>query len=228
MISQAPLKQKILDRFPQLATASEPFLKTFFESAVHARLPIQQTLASEGQACEQLALVLDGRARVYKLADSGREITLYRVLPGESCVLTASCVMSEANFPAIATTESPLEAIIVPANKARLWMTESPAWSRFVFGLISRRLADVISVLEEVAFQRMDVRIAGYLLAQANHQYRLKTTHSEIAAELGSSREVVSRVLKDMEGRGLLHVTRGEIELLDMDSLRKLRAYPVA
>lgn len=224
MITQPDLKQHILKAFPVLKGAGDTFLKTFFETAVHMHLPAQQTLASEGQACEQLALLLNGQARVYKLAGSGREITLYRIMPGESCVLTASCVMSDTHFPAIAVTEGDVEALVIPAEKARLWMSQSPAWSSFVFGLISRRLSDVITVLEEVAFQRLDVRIAGHLLTLADVTYRLKTTHSEIAAELGTSREVISRVLKDLEGRGLLHVSRGEIELLDMDGLRNLRA----
>lgn len=218
--------QRIINAFPALEAGGEAFRKAFFENAVLANLPPGQGIAGEGQACTQLALVLSGRARVYKLADSGREITLYRIKEGESCVLTASCIMSDNRFPAIAETETAVEAIIVPADKARAWMHTSPAWSAFIFSLISRRLADVIMVLEEVAFQRMDTRIAGYLMAliDQGRNSPLHLTHHQIAADLGSSREVVSRVLKDLEGRGLVKVARGEIALIDPEGLNTLRA----
>jgi len=178
-------------------------------------------IASEGSECGQLALVLSGTVRVYKLAESGREITLYRIGHGDSCVLTASCIMSDTPFPAIAETETDVEALIIPSLQAAEWMSESKPWSAFIFGLISRRLADVISVLENVAFLRMDARIAAYLIAITSQQGTVvNITHHEIAADLGSTREVVSRILKGFEEKGLLLGTRGKITINDLPGLQ--------
>ncbi|WP_078486100.1 Crp/Fnr family transcriptional regulator [Solemya velesiana gill symbiont] len=177
-------------------------------------------ICDEGSRCSHLTLVISGTARVYKLGENGREITLYRVDPGESCILTASCILSNQPFPAFAVSESPMEAALIPAPEVNQWLAYSEAWRQYVFGLISRRLSNIINVVEEVVFRRMDRRIADYLLKRvSNDEERLQITHQEIASDLGTSGEVVSRILKDLETSELIHTTRGTIEITDITGL---------
>ena len=206
--------------FGFLDQPGDPVYQRFLQSASLARLDQGAYVCHEGHACGGLALVTRGTARVYKLGESGREITLYRVGPGESCILTASCILSDQPFPAFAMCETDVEAAVVPANEVVRWLSESPAWRDYVFGLVSRRLAEVISVVEEVVFRRMDRRIADYLHERLpGHGGAVRATHQQIASDLGTSREVVSRILKELEGDALIRIGRGEIELLDADGL---------
>ena len=223
MIESTEQQQRLIQRFPLLVDSSAEFRETFFRSATLVRIPAAHTIASEGSECGQLALVLSGTVRVYKLAESGREITLYRISSGDSCVLTASCIMSDTPFPAIAETEVDVEALIIPSRQASEWMSGSKPWSAFIFGLISRRLADVITVLENVAFLRMDERIAAYLIAIASQGATVNITHHEIAADLGTTREVVSRILKGFDDKGLVEGARGKLTINDLQGLQAYR-----
>jgi len=221
MISDEALRLRIRERFPFLRNASAEFEQDFFRHARYARLDSGQFVCREGAQCSHLALLLTGSARVYKLGETGREITLYRVESGQSCILTASCIVSDLPFPAFAVTETPVEAAVVsPADLTR-WIAQSPQWRAYVFGLIAGRLDDIITVVEEVAFQRMDQRIAAWLLQQEPDEPhgRLRVTHQKIASDLGSSREVVTRILKELEARGLLETARGSIRILDRNVL---------
>jgi CRP/FNR family transcriptional regulator len=166
--------------------------------------------------------VLDGTARVYKLGENGREITLYRIGHGESCILTASCIISHAEFPAFAVCEEAVEAVVIPANEIRQWIAQSAIWRNYVFGLVAQRMGDIISLVEEVVFRRMDRRIADYLLQRFKpKQSKIEITHQMIASDLGTSREVVSRILKDFESQGLILVARGAVELLSETLLQE-------
>jgi CRP/FNR family transcriptional regulator len=209
-------------RFPDIA-ADGRLMQELSAVGLAAHLTRGQSICHEGDACSQLALLTSGAARVFKLAESGREITLYRVEPGECCILTASCMLSGRAFPANAVVESDLEAVLVPEPQLLKWMTTSGSWRHFLWSLLAGRLGDVISLVEEVAFRRMDERLAEYLAEYALHRGPvLQATHGQIAADLGTSREVVSRVLKDFELRGLLQLSRGRIELSDPQALRAL------
>ncbi len=222
MITNSDQQTRLIQNFPFLANASNEFQRIFFDAATQVHIPEGHTIADEGSECAQLALVLSGQVRVFKLAPKGREITLYRIDKGDSCILTASCLMSDTPFPAIAMAETELDAIVIPAQYARTWMTQYKSWGSFVFGLVSKRLAEVITVLESVTFHRMDVRIAAYLLAKADSDGTLKTTHHEIAADLGTSREVVSRTLKEFDKHDWISMGRGELTIRDADQLKIL------
>ena len=217
MITEQLLINRISETFPFLHDAEPQFRRRFFQRASIASLPEGQQICNEGAECGSLALLLDGRARVYKLGESGREITLYRLGVGESCILTASCILSHVPFPAFAVGETAIEAVIIPVVDVNRWMGESAAWRGYLFSLISGRFADVISMVEEVAFRRVDRRIATLLLRRTAESGgdEIAVTHQEIASDLGSSREVVSRILKDFEITGHLKVSRGHIKLLD-------------
>ncbi|MDH3355641.1 MAG: Crp/Fnr family transcriptional regulator, partial [Chromatiales bacterium] len=182
----------------------------------YVKLSPGQHICMEGSQCSHLALVLNGSARVYKLGESGKEITLYRVDAGESCVLTLSCIVSGKLFPAFAISETDIEAILIPSSNVANWMNQQPVWRDYAWSLIANRLADVISLVEEITFKRMDERLVHYLEQQRQqHGAQLTITHQQIAADLGTSREVISRLLKDLQQSGQLTLGRGQIILIN-------------
>ena len=212
MISSS-LTEQFAKTYPQLA-ADDALFSELCQFGDYVKLPPGQHICMEGSHCSSLALVLSGTARVYKLGESGKEITLYRVEAGESCVLTLSCIASGKSFPAFAISETDVEAIVIPTSKVRSWMEQQPSWRDYAWNLIASRLADVISLVDEITFKRMDERLAHYLKQQRQqHGERLTITHQQIAADLGTSREVISRLLKDLQQRGELRLGRGQIVL---------------
>jgi CRP/FNR family transcriptional regulator len=214
---------RLIEAFPFLGKGDEALRREIMENASIVRIPQGEYIFFEGDKCIQLALVIKGTVRVYKSTESGHEITLYRLGRGDSCILTASCIYADSNFPAVVVTEDDVEAAVVPAPVFRRWVDEYPAWRDYLFSLLSRRLADVIATVEEVAFRRMDVRIAEFLLGnRVDTSQRVVKTHQEIARELGTSREVVSRILKHMELKKIVALHRGYIEITDAGQLKKI------
>ena len=221
MISDLRQRQRIFDRFPFLERASAAFRDEFCDRVSLVQLPAGHLICHDGSPCALLPLVIAGTGRVYKLGEQGREITLYRVEPGQSCVVTASCILSGQTFPAFAECETEVEAIVARPAEVRRWMALSEPWREYIFGLIASRLQEVFGVLDAVLFQRLDRRLIAFLLSQqtAAPESAIRMTHQALAVELGSSREVISRVLKGLEEQGLLRTTRGLIELLDLPGL---------
>lgn len=226
MISDLDQINRITHSFGFLQQDPEGLAPLFFARGNLIRLRKGEAICHQGMRCSQLALVLSGLARVFKLSESGREITLYRIGRGQSCILTASCIISSSPFPAIAVCEEDLEAVAISTLDVERWLHEFAAWRRYLFGMISERLSDVITIVEEVAFKRVDRRIAAYLLscAQTSATGVVRTTHQEIASELGTSREVVSRILKDLENQGCISVSRGVVRLLQTQTLQSKAA----
>lgn len=174
---------------------------------------------NEGDQCGAIAILMSGTVRVYKIGETGREITLYRFGDGESCILTANCILSQQQFPAIATVERDAEALMIGASDFREWVDTFPPWRAYVFDLLSRRLSTVMAIVDEVAFRRMDVRIAALLLQRMRGAGPIKLTHQEIAAELGTSREVVSRMLEAFAAENLIETGRGTVTVHDVERL---------
>lgn len=209
--------------FPFLKQASQKSQNLLREYGMMKSLQRGDAISSEGDACHFIAFVLSGKARVYKVSKTGREITLYHIGAGESCILTMSCILSKTAFPAFACAEEPTQAMLLPSKVFEELIASDAEWRNYAFGLLAKRLSAVMTVVEEVAFRRVDERLAEYLLAQAATKKgapHLALTHEKIAAELGTSREVVSRLLKDFESEGLLQAQRARIRLLDEARLR--------
>ena len=211
--------EKLPDNIPLLSNAPDDFRNELLQQASIARLPSGTTICHQGNQCQQLPILLSGQARVFKLSQTGKEITLYRIVAGESCVLTASCIMSDISFPAIAETDEEKGGLLVPAGAVTDWFEKYPVWRQFIFQMVSRRLDNILTVIEEVAFQRMDIRLSNYLNSAAHDEDCIKTTHQQIADELGTAREVVTRLLKDLEADGKIELQRGMIRILDRDKL---------
>jgi CRP/FNR family transcriptional regulator, anaerobic regulatory protein len=202
----------LLESFPFLKTIPQASREAFLAQAVHKSLEHKQVLVRDGTECGYLPFVLEGTLRVFKTSESGREITLYRIERGESCVLTATCILNGTSFPAIAEAEGKTEVLLSPSRLLMGFVDKHAEWRRFVFGLYSKRLDNVLSLVDQVAFQHIDERIAGYLLKHAvGSDGAVTTTHGEIASELGTSREVVTRILRDFEAAGMIETMRGRI-----------------
>lgn len=211
---------RITRAMPFLQRADTGLEREFRQSAAYVRVPVGMDVFVEGDRTDAIALLISGVVRVYKIGDTGRQITLYRFGLGESCVLTANAILSRQTFPAIATVEKEAEAVMVPADVFREWVRRSDLWREFVFDLFSQRLASVMLLVDEVVFRRMDRRVAALLNERASHRNPMAITHAEIAAELGSSREVISRLLEDFVEEGALQLGRGSIEVLDFELLK--------
>jgi len=156
---------------------------------------------------------------VRKYAPNGREIVLYRVSGGQSCVLTTSCLIDHETYSAEGITETPVMAAAIPRATFEYMLETSPVFSRYVLSIYSSRISDLMMLVEEIAFRKMDARLADYLVQMSIKGPIIHATHSEIAGELGTVREVVSRLLKDFEHRGCCKLRRGQIEVMDVEQL---------
>lgn len=209
-----------LKLFPDLL-ALEPESKALL--ARYARIieaPVGTIGYREGMPCGAYVLRLAGQSRVYKMSSSGREILLYRVGSGETCVLTTTCLLGNSDYPASTIVEEAIRDVIVPAAAFNQLMIESRVFRRFVMQNYGALISDLIVLLDEVAFHNLDARLAKLLLEEPSAQ--INRTHQQLAAELGTAREVVSRQLKRFEQKGWVTLGRGHVEILDRAALEKL------
>lgn len=209
-------------RFPALAGLNDPAWHAVVEESRVVHVPAGTVVFHDGDPCRHYLLVLDGSVRVQKTALSGREITLYRVESGQSCVLTTSCLLSGDAYPAEGITETEVTAVSIPIAAFERGLAGSRGFREFVFAAYGRRIANLIVLVEAIAFQRLDHRVAEHLVRRCGSHGELVTTHQAVAAELGTAREVVSRQLKEFERRGWIALQRGRIRLLDSAALSAL------
>lgn len=208
--------------FPALADLEPDAAARLAVAADRVRLPSGAAAFRPGDACSAYLMVLDGTVKVATTAESGREIVLYRVGRGETCVLTTSCLMSAADYEAEGLAETQVTALALPAVAFRDLLTESRVFRDFVFSSFGTRLTGLLALIQEVAFQRIDRRLARLLLSRGRGGEAIAATHQDLAVELGSAREVISRQLKEFERRGVVSLTRGHIRLVDADALARL------
>ena len=171
---------------------------------------------------DSLFFLFEGTIRVSQTSENGRDIVLYRVDAGESCVLTTACMLAEEAYNAEGVAETDIIAIVLPRLSFDALVAEEPAFRSFVFAAYSRRLIDLLRVVDDVAFGRIDVRLADRLLTLAGGDKEIAATHAQIASELGTAREVISRVLHDFQKRGFIAQSRGRIAVMDKSALRAL------
>jgi CRP/FNR family transcriptional regulator, anaerobic regulatory protein len=213
-------RDPIARTFPFLASLPARARDQILASSVRKKLENKQVLVPQQGDCAWLPFVLQGTLRIYKTSPAGRELTLYRIERGESCILSATCILNGGTFPAVAEAEGPTEVLLTPARLLAELVEDNAAWRQYMFELYSRRLAEVLAVVEEVAFHHVDMRIAAHLLRHASSRGGVVTrTHGELADEIGTSREVVTRILKDLEVEGLIATARGRIRVLDAAGL---------
>jgi CRP/FNR family transcriptional regulator, anaerobic regulatory protein len=216
----------ILVTFDFYAAAPEHDRRTLRDAVVGAQLAEHAVFYREGEHCRDVGLVVRGDIRVFTTTPSGREVTLYHVRDRHPCLVNMLSVFLHRGAMASAVVEAPTEALLIRADVFRNLLTSSAALQRFVFETMAERMVDVMTLVEEVVVRRMDARLAAWLLRRFEESAEpvIAMTHEEIAAELGTAREVVSRLLKDFERKGSVHLSRARILLVD----RRLLAAPAA
>lgn len=208
-----------LSTFPDLLSLEDSAKALLAKHSRIVEAPIGTIGYSEGMPCNAYVMRLAGQSRVYKISSGGREILLYRVAAGETCVLTTTCLLGRSDYPASTIVEEPIRDVIVPAPIFHQLMVESSVFRRFVMENYGALISDLIVLLDEVAFHNLDARLAKLLLDEPGS--KISRTHQQIADELGTAREVVSRQLKRFENKGWVSLGRGYIEVLNKDALRK-------
>lgn len=206
--------------FPEFIKCGESAMDSLMESAALANLATGQQVFALGSRCENYLLLLKGAVNTQLLSENGRELLLYQVFPGDSCVLTTSCLLSGDVYPAEAFAQEETSAFAISSHGFYRCMERSAFFREFVFKNFSARLTNVIGKLGEVVFSGIDTRLSKELL-NADKEV-VKITHQELAAKLGSAREVVSRHLKQFEAKGWVSLNRGTVTIIDAVALKKL------
>lgn len=214
--------QRFWQAFPALAGLEDEARGKLARAAQPASLPKGAVLFRPGDVCRNYLMMIDGAVRVQMTAESGREIVLYRVARGETCILTTSCLMTRRDYGAEGVAESDCAALALDAGSFHDLLGCSALFRDFVFRSFGTRITGLLTLVEEVAFRRIDLRLARFLLDRAPGGGELELTHQVIAVELGTAREVVSRQLKEFERRGLVGLTRGRVAVVDPAGLEGL------
>ncbi len=216
------LKPRVLERFPVFAGLSAQEFAGAFAHATLIHAPQGTVLFDAKQPCRGFPLLLQGSVRVSKSTAHGREILLYQVDPGQACLLSGGCLLGHADYTATATAETEVTLVsLAPDDFHKLLLGYEP-FRRFVFGMYGERLSEVMELVEEVAFSRLDVRLAQLLIHRGPV---VETTHQKLAVDLGSVREIVSRLLRSFESRGWVRLEREKITVLDPKALAQLTSH---
>jgi CRP/FNR family transcriptional regulator, anaerobic regulatory protein len=211
---------ELADLYPVISELPSGMCRSALEQLQPMSVPAGVVIFDEHQPCQGFPLVLAGGIRVLKPAANGRELPLYRVLPGESCIITSSCLLGHSDYNARGITESETSLLLLPRPLFDEWLSQPP-FRNFVFHLFSERIAELMQLVEEVAFRKLDQRLAGLLLGKGRV---IHATHQQLADELASVREMVSRLLKNFAEQGLVRLSREQVEILDPAGLRRIAA----
>ena len=206
-----------LESFPPLLNLETNAREILSKTARIVEAPIGTIGYREGGACGAYVMRLAGQSRVYKMSAGGREILLYRVHAGETCVITTTCLLGNSNYPASTIVEEPIRDVIIPSAAFNQLMIDSKVFRTFVMTNYGALISDLIVLLDEVAFHSLDARLAKLLLDTGSAT--ISRTHQLMADELGTAREVVSRQLKRFEQKGWVQLGRGHVEISNRTKL---------
>lgn len=215
-------RAQFLKLYPALAGLPAGRLDALLQPQAVMQLPAGTQIFAEHQPCQGFPLLLAGSIKVIKLASSGRELMLYRVAPGGSCIISSSCLLGHTDYNARGIAETPLTLLALPVPVFASLMLEHAPFRDFVFHLFAERIGELMQLVEEVAFSRLDQRLAKLILARQDDV--LNVTHQQLADELGSVREIVSRLLKGFAAQGLVLLGREQLTVSDRAGLQKLAA----
>ncbi len=215
-------RAQFLKLYPALAGLPAGRLDALLQPQAVMQLPAGTQVFAEHQPCQGFPLLLAGSIKVIKLASSGRELMLYRVAPGGSCIISSSCLLGHTDYNARGIAETPLTLLALPVPVFASLMLEHAPFRDFVFHLFAERIGELMQLVEEVAFSRLDQRLAKLILARQDDV--LNVTHQQLADELGSVREIVSRLLKGFAAQGLVLLGREQLTVSDRAGLQKLAA----
>jgi len=212
------IKDRLLQQYPMLRELPAAERETLLASASAMQLPAGTVIFDENQPCQGFPMLLSGSVRVVKASANGRELQLYRILPGESCILTSSCLLGHTRYQARGITEQAVEMVALPPGNFHQLLNKYEVFRSYVFNLFTERLTDLMQLVSAVAFQKLDQRLAALLVGKPAP---LHSTHQAIADELGCAREIVSRLLKGFADQGWVKLGREQIDIADMHALKK-------
>lgn len=213
-----------IERFRGLASLPAEIRDRLAADSAVVRVPEGTVIFGPGKTPDNLLLLLEGIVRVQQTSAGGREIVLYRVEAGQSCVLTTACMLAHEAYSAEGIAETDIEAVAIPRRVFDDLVSRSAVFRTFVFTAYSQRITDLFRVIDDVAFGRIDMRLAERLVALAKGGDEVRATHQQLATELGTAREVISRQLTDFQRRGWIAQARGQISLNDPRALERLAA----
>ena len=206
-----------------LENAPDALREEFQRHAISQNVQTGAELSSEGASCHFFPIVETGIVRVFKLSREGGELTLYRIRTGEGCILTMTCLLHGSNFPANAFVEQEGQLWLIPSAVFKDWMVRFAFWREYVIGFMSRTIGTLIGLVDDMVFRRVESRIIDALLRNTRHDEPLfRITHQQIAYDIGTAREVVSRHLKEFETRGYISLSRGAIVILNRPALARM------
>lgn len=208
--------------YPELANITDPQWINIFQNVDYIQVPPGMVLLDQDKICSGFVMLLSGDVRVFQYAPDGREITLYRLAPGDTCVMSLNSILHNKQFGAVAKTESDISAIVLTPPQFYSALAVSEKFRIHIMASMSDRYCDMLTVVEETAFKRFDMRLACCLgrLFEKSQTHTLNITHQELARELGTTREVVSRALKEMERQQCISLSRGSIHIASPEGLK--------
>jgi len=211
-----------IDQFAGLSRLPADIRADLVRGSQIVRVPAGTQVFEPGQSADRLLLLLDGTVRVQQRSETGREVFLYRVHAGESCVLTTASMLAFENYSADGIAETDVTAVAIPRATFDELVGRSKVFREFVFTAYSRRITDLFTLIDDIVFQRMDVRLASRLLELADENGVVHATHAVLGTELGTAREVVSRTLSEFQRRGWVQQSRGEVRIVARTGLKEL------
>ncbi len=211
-----------VDRFPGLSRLDSTTKKLLVSRSAVVTVSKGTMVFGPGKSPENMLFLLDGTVRVQQVSETGHQIVLYRIEAGQSCVLTTACLLAYDDYSAEGIAEADIKAAAVPRDVFDNLVAQSKPFRDFVFAAFSKRITDLFLMIDEVAFQRMDVRLADKLVKLSGDTRKITTTHQKLSIELGTAREVVSRQLQEFQRRGWIEQARGSVTLLDLEQLQTL------
>ena len=217
----SPLAARVGAAFPTLAAAGPATLERIAAHGIHRRVPAGTVMFDAHTPCGGFPLVLAGSIRVLQRHPNGRELQLYRVKPGESCLLSGSCLLGDTDYDATGIAESDVELLVLPPALFNALIADDAVFRRHVFALFGERLAAVLQIVEAVAYRKLDQRLAALLVGKSGDG-DISVTHQALADELGSVREIVSRLLRTFEDRGWVDLGRERVRIVDAKALAAL------
>ena len=211
-----------VERFPGLSRLDLPTKQLLTTRSTIVGVAKDTMVFGPGKSPENMLFLLDGTVRVQQVSETGHQIVLYRIEAGQSCVLTTACLLAYDDYSAEGIAETVVKAAAVPREVFDDLVAGSKPFRDFVFAAFSKRITDLFLMIEEVAFQRIDVRLADKLIKLSSGADKIPTTHQKLSVELGTAREVISRQLQEFQRRGWIEQARGSVTLKERQELQTL------
>lgn len=206
----------LIKKCPIFADLSDDGIELLRKSGALIQLEAGARLFEPGFNCEAMPILLEGTIRVFASSSQGREITLYRVSPNRLCILTISSLLAQGSYSAFGETETKVQGISVPKHIFMKLIADEPVYRKYIFDSYAQRMTELMMLLNEITFKRLDDRLASFILHEGP---LIAMSHQEIADELGSIREVVSRLLKQFEENGWISLSRKQIQVTNSEKL---------